>query len=69
MVFGHEVDGIRPELAELCDVHIRIPMLGRKHSLNVAVAGGVVAYELLRKYRELCRKGGAAPSAITASPR
>ncbi len=26
-------------------------MLGRKHSLNVATAGGVVLYELLRKYR------------------
>jgi tRNA G18 (ribose-2'-O)-methylase SpoU len=25
--------------------------LGRKHSLNVATAGGVVIYELLRKYR------------------
>jgi tRNA G18 (ribose-2'-O)-methylase SpoU len=27
-----------------------------KHSLNVATAGGVVLYELLRKYRE--SKGG-----------
>lgn len=53
VVFGHEVDGIRPEVAGLCDTHIRIPMLGRKHSLNVATAGGVVIYELLRKYRGL----------------
>lgn len=53
LVFGHEVDGIRPELAALCDTHIRIPMLGRKHSLNVATAGGVVLYELLRKYRRM----------------
>ncbi len=53
IVFGHEVDGIRPEVAALCDVHIRIPMLGRKHSLNVATAGGVVLFELLRKYRTL----------------
>ena len=52
LVFGHEVDGIRPEVAALCDVHVRIPMLGRKHSLNVASAGAVVIYELLRKYRE-----------------
>jgi tRNA G18 (ribose-2'-O)-methylase SpoU len=28
-------------------------MLGTKHSLNVATAGGVVIYELLRKYRVL----------------
>jgi 23S rRNA (guanosine2251-2'-O)-methyltransferase len=51
VVFGHEVDGITPELGALCDRHIRIPMLGTKHSLNVATAGGVVLYELLRKFR------------------
>jgi 23S rRNA (guanosine2251-2'-O)-methyltransferase len=53
LVFGHEVEGIRPEVSALCDTHVRIPMLGRKHSLNVATAGGVVVYELLRKYRVL----------------
>ena len=53
LIFGHEVDGIRPELSARCDTHVRIPMLGLKHSLNVATAGGVVIYELLRKYREL----------------
>jgi 23S rRNA (guanosine2251-2'-O)-methyltransferase len=50
VVFGHEVDGIRPELSALADTHVRIPMLGEKHSLNVATAGGVVMYELLRKH-------------------
>lgn len=50
LIFGHEVDGVRPELAAQCDTFVRIPMLGRKHSLNVATAGGVVLYELLRKY-------------------
>ena len=53
VVFGHEVDGIRPELLAACDTHVRIPMLGLKHSLNVATAGGVVLYELLRKYRRM----------------
>jgi len=53
VVFGHEVDGIRPEVSALADTHVRIPMLGAKHSLNVATAGGVVVYELLRKYRAL----------------
>lgn len=53
LVFGHEVEGVRGELLELCDTHVRIPMLGHKHSLNVATAGGVVLYELLRKYRIL----------------
>ncbi len=53
VIFGHEVEGIRPELSARCDTHVRIPMLGAKHSLNVATAGGVVIYELLRKYRAL----------------
>jgi tRNA G18 (ribose-2'-O)-methylase SpoU len=47
------VDGIHRDLSRLCDTHVRIPMLGTKHSLNVATAGGVVIYELLRKYRAM----------------
>jgi tRNA G18 (ribose-2'-O)-methylase SpoU len=53
VLFGHEVEGIAPDLLERCDTHVRIPMLGRKHSLNVATAGSVVVFELLRKYRRL----------------
>lgn len=53
LLFGHEVDGLNPDLLALCDTHVRIPMLGRKHSLNVATAGGVVIFELLRKYRRM----------------
>ena len=53
LLFGHEVDGLGPALLENCDTHVRIPMLGRKHSLNVATAGGIVIYELLRKYRRM----------------
>ena len=64
VVFGHEVDGIRPELRKRCDVHVRLPMLGRKHSLNVSVAGGAVVYELLRKYREMAKAAGLAQSGV-----
>ena len=51
VLFGHEVDGLPRHLLEAADTHIRIPMLGHKHSLNVASAGAVVMYELLRKFR------------------
>lgn len=57
VAFGHEVEGLRPELLEFADTHVRIPMLGKKTSLNVATAAGVVLYELLRKYRALSREG------------
>ncbi len=53
VLFGHEVDGLSEDLLELCDTHVRIPMLGLKHPLNVASAGAIVMYELLRKYRAL----------------
>lgn len=53
VLFGHEVDGLGADLLAYCDTHVRIPMLGLKHSLNVASAGAIVMYELLRKYRSL----------------
>jgi tRNA G18 (ribose-2'-O)-methylase SpoU len=53
VLFGNEVDGLSPDLTERADRHVRIPMLGMKHSLNVATSGGIVIYELLRKYRQL----------------
>lgn len=55
LLFGNEVEGIGEDLRGECDVFVRLPMLGVKHSLNVATAAGVVAYELLRKYRDLHR--------------
>ena len=51
VIFGNEVEGTKPELAAECDALVRIPMLGVKQSLNVAAAGGIIMYELLRKYR------------------
>ncbi len=53
VLFGHEVDGLAQPLLDACDTHVRIPMLGLKHSLNVASAAAIVMYELLRKYRKL----------------
>jgi 23S rRNA (guanosine2251-2'-O)-methyltransferase len=53
VLFGHEVDGLSAELTAACDTHVRLPMLGLKHSLNVSCAGAIVMYELLRKYRSL----------------
>jgi tRNA G18 (ribose-2'-O)-methylase SpoU len=56
VAFGHEVDGLSSSLLHACDTHIRIPMLGLKHSLNVSSAGAVVIYELFRKYRLFYRR-------------
>ena len=49
LIFGNEVDGVSAELLPLCDGVIEIPQFGTKHSLNVAVAAGVVVWEAVKK--------------------
>jgi tRNA G18 (ribose-2'-O)-methylase SpoU len=46
VVLGHESDGIPDEATAMLDVAVEIPMLGTGQSLNVAVAGSLVAYRL-----------------------
>jgi tRNA (guanosine-2'-O-)-methyltransferase len=45
-VLGHEQTGIPPEALDLLDAAVEIPMIGKGHSLNVAVAGSLVLYRL-----------------------
>lgn len=44
-IFGNEVEGIPAELLENSDVIIEIPMSGKKESLNVSVAAGIVLFK------------------------
>lgn len=46
LVVGHELDGVPPALLALSDARVFIPMLGRKESLNVAVATGIALHRL-----------------------
>lgn len=46
LVVGNEVSGIDPQILELCDQTLFIPMFGYKRSLNVAVAFGIAVYHL-----------------------
>ncbi|MGH3615609.1 MAG: TrmH family RNA methyltransferase [Pseudonocardia sp.] len=46
VVLGHESDGIPPDALALVDQVVEIPMVGTGTSLNVAVAGSLVAYKL-----------------------
>lgn len=43
-MFGNEVTGLSLKLRALCDSLIEIPMHGKKESLNVSVAAGVVLF-------------------------
>jgi tRNA G18 (ribose-2'-O)-methylase SpoU len=44
LVVGNEVRGLSPHVLEACPRRVSIPMLGRKETLNVAVAFGIVAH-------------------------
>jgi tRNA G18 (ribose-2'-O)-methylase SpoU len=46
LVVGNEIKGISPAVLKRADKILEIPMFGRKESLNVAVAFGIVAYGL-----------------------
>ena len=46
LIVGNEVTGVDPELLELADRILTIPMLGVKRSFNVAIAFGIAAYAL-----------------------
>ncbi len=46
LLFGNEPDGLPREVMAHTDLQLTIPMLGKKSSLNVAVAAGVALYAL-----------------------
>ncbi|WP_418062895.1 TrmH family RNA methyltransferase [Pimelobacter simplex] len=47
-LFGNEAWGLPPELAELADHRVRIPILGAAESLNLATAAAVCLYASAR---------------------
>ncbi|MBI1227872.1 MAG: TrmH family RNA methyltransferase [Bacteroidetes bacterium] len=49
VVFGNEVNGVNDSTLAECNGCLEIPQFGTKHSLNVAVCIGIVAWELVRK--------------------
>jgi len=49
LVFGNEVSGISASVLPLLDDAVEIPQFGTKHSLNVAVCGGIVIWDLIKR--------------------
>ena len=48
LVMGNEQKGLSQRILNYCDQLIKLPMLGRSDSLNLAVSTGVVLYESIR---------------------
>ena len=51
MILGNEGSGVTRQLQDMADIRVRIEMDGFE-SLNVAVAGGIMMYELIAPERQ-----------------
>lgn len=49
LIVGNEVSGVSSALLKRSDAIIHIPMKGMKESLNVSVAFGIAAYEIINR--------------------
>jgi len=52
LVIGSEGEGMSRLVREACDFTVNIPMAGEISSLNAAVAGAIVMYEIVRQREE-----------------
>ncbi len=48
LILGNEIMGVSPSGLKLSEVILEIPQWGKHNSLNVAVAGSIALYQLLR---------------------
>ena len=46
LILGNEISGVSSKVLDSCDKAIEIEMMGKKNSLNVAVAFGIAAYHI-----------------------
>jgi len=44
LVIGNEANGITPEVLDLCNQRVYIPMAGHVESLNASIAGGILMF-------------------------
>ncbi len=49
LLMGSEREGLSDEQQAVCDTMVSIPMVGRSDSLNLAVATGIVLYEIFHQ--------------------
>lgn len=47
LILGNELTGVSSSVMGLCEGAVEIPMFGTKHSLNVAVAAGIVLHAVV----------------------
>jgi tRNA (cytidine/uridine-2'-O-)-methyltransferase len=58
LLLGSEGRGVPEEVHAAADLRVAIPMRAGMRSLNVAVAGAMIAGEMVRQLRSTCEPGG-----------
>ncbi len=53
LIIGGEAEGVSPEVRTYADIAVSIPMAPGVESLNAAVAGSIVAFEIARQRRAI----------------
>lgn len=53
LFMGNEQSGLPDAYEQACDALVKIPMLGKADSLNVAISTAVLAYEIRNQWRDL----------------
>ena len=48
LILGSEVNGLPKKILDLADTVLEIPMYGKKESLNVGIATGIVIFEIIK---------------------
>lgn len=49
VIVGNEGNGVDQDLLDISDIRVKIPMIGSAESLNVAVASGIIIYEIVKE--------------------
>ena len=64
---GSEREGLTPEQAAVCDALVRLPMKGQVTSLNLAVATGVMLYEMSKGVGDRGKTGDSNKSQVQSN--
>ena len=67
LLMGSEREGLTPEQAAVCDALVRLPMKGQVTSLNLAVATGVMLYEMSKGVGDRGKTGDSNKSQVQSN--
>ncbi|MCK5129577.1 MAG: RNA methyltransferase [Clostridiales bacterium] len=52
LVIGNEAKGVSDDIACVCDYQWKLPMVGKAESFNVAVAAGIMMYDIVKENKK-----------------